>query len=1232
MPGRRLRFAGVVAALAILGGVAAWWAFRGAAGAGPEADGLSSSASGEPGTAPLGPISPTALAASGVHVRPLAVGSAQIEGTVWRGTKPSAARVLAYVATPTPGDEPAVARADAGDEGRFVIPRLPVGSYELIAEDAEGRRGGALVEVALPGQRVGCELRLREGTEILRGRVIDVGGRPWRGRVTVLAHTPDLTLPSREHPSVETDAEGRFVLGRLERGRAAPHGWDSTGLEWTALELDVPAPREIVIDLGAGAREATGVVLDAVTSRPVAGATLVTRAGRANGYDAVVRRTVTGADGRFRLAIPVGAEAVIASAAGYAPAWLDARRATPNLTLRLVRPGRIAGRVLHEPGGGGVAEVAVVAQRLHVRDVPYDALRTSLRTSTTGGGAYALDDVPPGDYLLSALGSGVCTPEVGLVDVEDSSLFRVHVEPDRTATLDLRAPAAGSVQGVVLDDEGAPVAGAVVSWAEVEDGVFEGGHDRRVPSGSDGRFRFDAVVPGALRLEASAAGFVASDATPEAPRVRGGETVQVTLRVHGARYALVTVVDPDGKPIPGAWVSGWRHAVTGADGTARFPWRRNEPLRVYVSAPGFAERSEVIPDDGSPVPELRITLPRGLVLSGRVVGSRGQPLPGAQVQGDGPTGRLSAVADGEGRFRVWAAVEGPWELVARAEGAGWGEPEETTTRAPDEAITVVAVERTPAGFPLRVVGPDGAPVPHVRLLTDPEERPRYEETIPGEGARVDVGARSVVLEVFDARDDAGLPLPLAALRSTRIPAGRTEPFELRLAPERVIEGRVLDASGRGLPGVRLEAVARVRDENDDERQHAPVHAGAFTDGEGRFHLGGLWAGPYRVIVARGEGFSVPEPVLVDAPATGVRIDLRPSVTVTVKVVDADGRPVPGSHVVARRADDPSGAFATSGETDAEGAARLERLDPTLRYAVVIAPPTTFLRGRSTSLPDWSPADGTVPLPRAHELSGWIRDEDGAAIPYAQLFLSKEGRRVQTASAGANGAFTIGQLVPGTYDLEATPPGERDQFPTSSGRTTTPSGRLDEVVTVPGKPLRIRMDDYDYGNGGPVVSVGVIDGTKLGPWRHEVLYRTKEAVFPCLDPAHEYVVFVPVGPDGNGAFLGPVRPRSEVYALRATPGRTVTGRVLLPSADDAVTLVVAGSAGTLHLPDGRRLALAPGRGAPTWAGPVAANGTFRIPGLPEGSFRVTVEARVAGATVRASAWEKGEPLEIPLGGR
>ncbi len=73
-------------------------------------------------------------------------------------------------------------------------------------------------------------------------------------------------------------------------------------------------------------------------------------------------------------------------------------------------------------------------------------------------------------------------------------------------------------------------------------------------------------------------------------------------------------------------------------------------------------------------------------------------------------------------------------------------------------------------------------------------------------------------------------------------------------------------------------------------------------------------------------------------------------------------------------------------------------------------------------------------------------------------------------------------------------------------------------------------------------------------------------------------------------------------------------------------------GTVRTPDGRTLSLNSGRASPTWAGPASPDGTFRVPGLPEGAFRVFLVARIRGVRFRASARETGEALEIPIGGR
>ncbi|MFE6968088.1 carboxypeptidase regulatory-like domain-containing protein [Isoptericola sp. NPDC057653] len=118
----------------------------------------------------------------------------------------------------------------------------------------------------------------------------------------------------------------------------------------------------------------------------------------------------------------------------------------------------------------------------------------------------------------------------------------------------------GTVAGTVTDADGAPVAGAEVT--------FDGARDRTVSTGTDGAFAAELPV-GGYAVSAKAFGYVASAATDVTVAVDETVTVPITLQRAATRTVSGTVTEKDGSPTAGAVVklSGPLDAVTtGADG------------------------------------------------------------------------------------------------------------------------------------------------------------------------------------------------------------------------------------------------------------------------------------------------------------------------------------------------------------------------------------------------------------------------------------------------------------------------------------------------------------------------------------------------------------------------------------------------------------------------------------------------------------------------------------------
>ncbi len=140
---------------------------------------------------------------------------------------------------------------------------------------------------------------------------------------------------------------------------------------------------------------------------------------------------------------------------------------------------------------------------------------------------------------------------------------------------------------------------------------------------------------------------------------------RVLLRL--AEHDLVCiVVDPDGKPIPGASVtykraegeqSGTRFEKTDQAGKVSFPVTVGSDVTAHAESVGYRRSSKAtlrVPEEG-PVGPLTLRLERDEGLPGRFIGAMGVPISGAVVAAVSETGesiRTSDFTDGEGKFSV----------------------------------------------------------------------------------------------------------------------------------------------------------------------------------------------------------------------------------------------------------------------------------------------------------------------------------------------------------------------------------------------------------------------------------------------------------------------------------------------------------------------------------------------------------------------------------------------------
>lgn len=267
----------------------------------------------------------------------------------------------------------------------------------------------------------------------------------------------------------------------------------------------------------------------------------------------------------------------------------------------------------------------------------------------------------------------------------------------------LGKPTVPTLLGRVLGPDGAPIAGAHVLAATGADGFAPvpldieiearskaGRKARACTTDAEGRYRFEGLEKGKLRLSARAHGFVLRQ--EDRWTVEGApEQTLPDLRLAAAAIVSGKVVDRAGAPIGGAAIlaslsqptgkqnvsfpgRGIPLATTAADGSFRVDELAPGPFRLLVDAPGFRVHEEEgrTGRAGEQRPAIVIVLEPGMEIAGIVRAEQGLPavvrvtarLTGAATPGDDPSDPDDAPApggdvrarhafcDAEGRFVV----------------------------------------------------------------------------------------------------------------------------------------------------------------------------------------------------------------------------------------------------------------------------------------------------------------------------------------------------------------------------------------------------------------------------------------------------------------------------------------------------------------------------------------------------------------------------------------------------
>ncbi|MDG3007622.1 sigma-70 family RNA polymerase sigma factor [Paludisphaera mucosa] len=664
-----------------------------------------------------------------------------------------------------------------------------------------------------------------------------------------------------------------------------------------------------------------------------------------------------------------------------------------------------------------------------------------------------------------------------------------------------RKPDEPQIRGVVLDEDGRPVAGAeVLLNAFTDDEV-------RATSGPDGSY---TLKPGGLKVDGRSILARSADGRSLAIFRYGSNLTRAQVEaparimVRPGRDVLVRVADPRGAPVVDAVVEvvgefhAVAHATTGPDGRASLvipPDGRVHSVVAQKAATGFdyADFTETLAtDDGDGVwpdavpASITLTLGDPRTVAVKAVDEKGEPAAGVGLH----VWYLKK-ADRKGSVNYWSrihlattGVDGvatfDWLPRSAEPLVFWPRPNEGFARRrvvvePEQSEAVMRLERL-ATVQGRVVLPDGSPAKDVMVVASGTGR------LPdrGSGRTRTTDDGRFEMKVAPGEDYAVWIVDPAWTAPTRFdvvvgPGRTTEAVDFQLAKGTMLKGRAtLRADRRPAIGehvtaqeVSAKTLAKAIATDDASYRPTPHLVSAKVDAQGRYEMR-LGPGTYLMFGSNSGG-----PLVVgDEPELhrDVQIDRPDRGPLAGRVVDAAGAPVADARMEVAMSD----GRTFPAKADADGRFRMER-DLIRAFLGVWSP-----EGRlgSVFLVGADEREVVLPVTPTASATGRLLQADGR--PAARLELAW-GRQVPSSADGRSyrhafstrvvtddeGRFTLPSLVVGEEYEILVRREDLDSYPRAGVVRVEKAGPFDLGTWRPGEAHGSRMRS-DFREGSPAV--------------------------------------------------------------------------------------------------------------------------------------------------------------------